>query len=72
MSARGPRKAGPTALPTMNIDWPSVMTWVLAGNCAWIRNSAETYVVEVRVTKIWSKQYIVTMDHFFHSGQWMG
>jgi hypothetical protein len=51
MSARGPKKAGPTALPTMNIDWPSVMTWVLAGNCAWIRNSAETYVVEVRVTK---------------------
>ena len=48
------------------------MTWVLAGNHSWIRNSADTYVVDVRVTKICSRQYIVTMDHFFQTSASVG
>ena len=62
----GPKNAGPTALPIMNIDWLSMMT------CSWFKSSADTYVVDVRVTKICSREYIVTMDHFFQSGECIG
>ncbi|EKG12853.1 hypothetical protein MPH_10096 [Macrophomina phaseolina MS6] len=53
---KGPRKAGPTAVPTMNMDWPSVTTWVLPPNFSCMAASALTYEVEVRATKIWSRQ----------------
>lgn len=52
-------------MPMMNMDWPRATTWVLPPYVSWTRNSADTYVVVVRVTNACRRQYQKTTNHFF-------
>jgi hypothetical protein len=49
----------------MNIDWPRATTWVVPPYVSWTRNSADTYVVVVRVTNACRRQYQKMTNHFF-------